>query len=58
MDQRLCVPYFTNQGSEWDPDWQLRADAETDHLPKKGVHQLFACAVAYPALWPSIARYA
>lgn len=22
------------------------------------MHQLFACAVAYPALWPSIARYA
>lgn len=27
-------------------------------LAKKGVHQLFACAAAYPALWPLIARYA
>lgn len=44
VDQRLCVPYFTNQGSEWDPDWQLRADAETDHLPE-GFLQ-FACYVA------------
>lgn len=27
-------------------------------LPKKGVNQLFACAAAYPALWPAIERYA
>ena len=27
-------------------------------LPKKGVHQLFACAAAYPALHASIAAYA
>ena len=27
-------------------------------LPKKGVHQLFANAVAYQGLWPLIARYA
>ena len=27
-------------------------------LPKKGVHQLFACAVQYPNLHPAIERYA
>ena len=27
-------------------------------LPKKGVHQLFACAAAYPALHPAIEAYA
>ena len=27
-------------------------------LPKKGVHQLFASAAAYPALWPAIELYA
>ena len=27
-------------------------------LPKKGVHQLFACAVRYPNLHPAIERYA
>ena len=27
-------------------------------LPKKGVHQLFACAVQYPSLHPAMERYA
>ena len=27
-------------------------------LPKKGIHQLFASAAAYPSLWPEIERYA
>lgn len=44
VDQRLCAPYFTNQGSEWEPDWQLRADAEPDHLPESFFR--FACYVA------------
>ncbi|SJN09924.1 hypothetical protein FM113_07670 [Leucobacter sp. 7(1)] len=44
VDQRLCAPYFTNQGSEWEPDWQLHAGAETGHVPESFLR--FACYVA------------
>ncbi len=44
VETRLCAPYFENRGTDWDPDWQLRADADASHLPESFFE--FACYVA------------
>lgn len=44
VEKRLCTPYFENRGSDWDQDWQLRADADASHLPESFFE--FACYVA------------
>lgn len=44
VETRLCSPYFENRGTDWSPDWQLRAGADASHLPESFFE--FACYVA------------
>ncbi|MFK4790431.1 DUF6138 family protein [Microbacterium sp. ZW T5_56] len=43
-ESRLCGPYFVNEGSEWDQNWVLRADADPTQMPADFL--VFACYIA------------
>lgn len=44
VEKRLGTPFFVNTGTEWDPDWTLRPDADPTGIPDSYFE--FACYVA------------
>ena len=43
-ERRICKPYFTNVGSEWDQRWVLREGADLAQVPAEFL--TFACYIA------------
>lgn len=43
-ERRICKPYFTNAGSEWDQHWVLREGADPAQVPAEFL--TFACYIA------------
>lgn len=44
VKNRLCIPFFVNQGSDWNEEWARRGDADASHIPESYLR--FACSVA------------